>query len=135
MTEQPSMEDLRRARVTQAIRTLGYVLLDVCRSPDDRALRIVNLKADLTDEERAQLLAVVLATFPADQAEALVRECFAEAGIPVSGLSAKDAMRDARYWAKEASPSELKAYAVACADAMSKGGQKALRDWLNERLK
>lgn len=134
MTEQPSMEDLRRARVTQAIRTLGCVLLDVFRSPDDRALRIVNLKADLTDEERAQLLSVVLSTFPADQAEALVKECFAEAGIPVSGLSAKDAMRDARYWAKEASPSELKAYAVACADAMSEGGKKALRDWLNEGL-
>lgn len=132
MTEQPSMSDLKQARVVAAMRSLAVLLMELESGKDDRLLRIINLKADLTDEERAQLLSVVLSTFPADQAERLVQSCFADVGIPITGLHKKP-LADARFWAGDASPGELRAYTQACLEEMSADGRASVLKWLTRK--
>lgn len=133
MNDQPSISDLKRARIVAAVRSIAVLLLDLEASKDDRLLQIINLKADLTDEERAELLAIVLSTFPADQAEALVKDCFGEAGIPISGLG-NSRLEEARHWAKVANASELRGYVQAGLENMSDSAFKATFEWMKRRL-
>lgn len=133
MTDQPSMADLKHARIVAAVRSIAVLLMDLEAGKDDRALRIINMKADLTDEERAELLAIVLSTFPADQAEQLVKLCFGEVGIPISGLGGSR-LEEARYWARQANASELRGYCQATFEAMSEPAQRAVFEWMKKRL-
>ncbi len=132
MTEQPSMKDLAHARKVSAARILLTTILDDEMTKDDWAASIINLKADLSDEDRAKLLAMVLATFPADQAHGLVKLEFEGSGVPLPPLH-EDPRADAKLWSTGANSSELMAYACSCFKAMSLGRRQAFLKWVESQ--
>ena len=120
------MEELRRKRRISAFRLIAHFILS---DDGDVDLYALNLKQDLTDAERTDLLGLILRTFPADQAESLVRECFEGAGMPAPSLT-DDVRPDARFWASSANAAELRAYAIACVERMSKRTLEGFKKWV-----
>lgn len=122
-------EDLKLKRRIAALRMMAAYLSD--ESPD-RGLYAMNVKQDLTDRERSMLLRLFMDTFPPDQAEEIVRDALKGAGYP-SPVLTDDALSDARFWASQANANELKAYAMACVERMSKGLLAGFKKWVEGR--
>jgi len=134
MSEEPTvtMEELARKR-----RAAGARLLHLCLLPgqiDQHGVDslAINLQAALTEAERAEMLRVILHTFPPDLAEAYVKAFFTAAGWPTTGIM-DDARADASWWAESATPAEHRAYAQACLQRMSKKDRTAVRKWLEDK--
>lgn len=135
MTDQtPALtpDEFRRKRVTAGVRRLLSMLLDPPKDEGDRAVCYLRVCVDLTESERELLLDVMLGSFPADEAERIVKEHFAGAGFPVLEKYGEP-IHDARLWAADANSGELKAYAMACVERMSPKLVTAFRKWLASR--
>lgn len=83
------------------------------------ALAAVRLEMD----ERAALAFASLGSLPLPQAETVARVLFGAAGAPVPSFLG--GMNEARSWAAMATEAELKCYAAAAYDAMSRANQIA----------
>jgi hypothetical protein len=93
---------------------LGYCLtLD---TPDDWTGFAVVAAARLTPKERAALAFAALASLDDDQAEATAAAVIRYMGAPLPAFLG--GMDEARWWARGASRSELKAFAWATFEAM-----------------
>lgn len=79
--------------------------------------------ARLTAQERGYLAAVTLATLPLETVEEIAAQALGAVGDPLPPFLG--GMEDARFWASLASRSELKAYALACFEAMAPKDQAA----------
>lgn len=134
MTDQPSMEDLRKKRVLAGMQMLtSIVVAGRPEKMDDYGMCVASLRADLTEAQRTDLLFMLIRSFPADVAEDVCKLAFIGAGWPQPSLMG-DPLSDARFWASDANSKELKAYAIACADRMSPSGKKALHEWLGKKV-
>lgn len=71
----------------------------------------------LTTHERAFMAAVLLATLDLDMVEDIAATAVGAAGDPLPPFLG--GMADARAWAEWASPAEIKAYGLACFEAMA----------------
>lgn len=108
-------------RHKRASKALGYALTLDDQSGWDGAS--VVWSARLTTGERAALLLSALASLDLDEALFLLKHTIGGAGYPLPAFLG--GMDDARFWAASASRSELKAYALACFEAMPSGDQAA----------
>lgn len=120
-----TMEDLIKKRRTEAAKAILRFLMG-----DDPDMCSVSLKGHLTDMERETLLWLLLSTFPPDQAESIVKEQFKGAGYPLPRLT-DDARQEAHWWASNASPAEIAAYAIACFERMSPEWQRRFKEKVN----
>lgn len=102
-------------------RMLGYCLtLD---TPEAWAgFRFVS-QVRLTEGERAMLAYFALTSLAPDHVEMTAAAVIGAAGDPLPPFLG--GMEDARFWASWASPNELKAYALACFEAMEPKDQAA----------
>ena len=105
----------------QMSRLLGYSLL----LGTSEAWQSFGLMAAirLTTQERAFMAAVLLATLDLDTVEDIAATAVDAVGGPLPPFLG--GMEDARSWASWASRSELKAYALACFEAMAPKDQAA----------
>lgn len=128
----PTMDDLRKRRLTAASRLILGVLLDGPLSTDRFNLTAAHIATDLSEPDRELLLHLIVASLPADVAERLVQGAFDGAGYPTPTLM-DDALGEARFWASGANAKELGAYAMASVEKMSKERRAAFLKWMEGR--
>lgn len=108
-------------RHKQMSRLLGYSLL-LGTSEAWQSFGLISATR-LTVQERAFMVAVLLATLDPESVADIAATAVGAAGDPSPPFLG--GMEDARSWASWASPSELKAYALACFEAMTPKDQAA----------
>lgn len=109
-------------------RTLGYCLALGTADAWDGFSFVAAVR--LSETERASLAFAALNALELDNAELTAAASIGSAGIPLPAFLGE--MRDARHWASYASPSELKAYALAAFEAMSPSDQAAFLRHISE---
>lgn len=115
------LSQLMQDRHKRVSRTLGYTL--VSGEPHAWAGFSVVCRARLTIFERAGLAVAALGSLPEDCALETAAAAFGATGDPLPPFLG--GMADARDWASMATDSELKAYALACFEAMAPRDQAA----------
>lgn len=123
-------DEVRQKRHIAAMRLLFAFVKEL---PGDRDLYAMNLRGDLSEVERAQLIAVLLDTFPADIAEQQLSAWFSEAGSPMPSFD-DNYLADARFWSGMACAKELGAYAIACFENMSDKRKREFAQWVNAKV-
>lgn len=98
----------------------------------DRTLYAMNLRGDLTEEDRLRLLSVILDTFPPDLAERACQGWFEGAGYPGAAMM-DNPVSDARFWADSANSKEIDAYAMACVKRMSPKRRGQFAEWVKKQ--
>lgn len=89
------------------------------------------LARKLTEEERVGLLAGVIKSIPDDLTLQVLNAMF-EPGIPAS---AKDHKEAAQFWAKDATPAEIRAFVAAGIEQMPPETRTSMVNWLNRGRK
>lgn len=102
-------------------RMLGYTL--TLAEPDAWGKFSVVCRARLTACERAALAVAALGSLPDDYALETAAAALGATGDPLPPFLG--GMEDARHWASWATENELKAYALACFEAMKPNAQAA----------
>ena len=124
------MQEIRAKRIGDGTRAIGLVYM----FPDEPLLeRACFMRESLTDSERAAGLAAHVMTFPADEAHRIILETFGQAGVPTGEINGR-VIEEARFWARDANPAELKGYAQAALEALSKDGKRAVLAWLQKQI-
>lgn len=103
-------------------RMLGYTL--TLGEPEAWGGFSVVARARLTVNERAALAVAALLSLPDTHVADTAATVLGAAGDPLPAFLG--GMDDARFWASIASENELKAYALACFEAMTRKDQAAL---------
>ncbi|MCG7623009.1 hypothetical protein [Epibacterium sp. Ofav1-8] len=85
----------------------------------------------LSETERAALAFSALNSLELDHAEMTAAASIGSAGTPLPPFLG--GMEDARFWASYASRSELKAYALACFNAMPASDQAAFFQYISAK--
>ena len=126
--------DIRAKRLLVATRLLLRGLMtDELGAAESRGLYAMNLRGDLSEEERANVAFTFLETFSPDIAEALCQQWFKGAGFPGASLM-ENPVSDARFWSDGANPKEIDAYAMACFKRMSATRQKQFLEWAQKKV-
>ncbi|WP_233270629.1 hypothetical protein [Chachezhania sediminis] len=110
-------------------RMLGYCLVRGCDYENWAGFAIV-AQARLSVQERVALAFACLKALPGDLIEDTAGAVLGARGYPLP--STLGGMFDARWWASAATRPELKAYAVAAFEAMSREDRRAFLDFLTD---
>lgn len=137
MSETPipaTTEELRKTRQLAAYKALlAFTMTSDMRAPHDFDTMADRVRADLTENERLELLDILIRSFPADIAEAAVKANFEGQGWPEPTLM-DDPRADAQFWASGANAREIGAYAVACFNVMSPKRRTDFCKWVSEKV-
>lgn len=123
--------ELRLRRIAAGFRMMFQFVLKA--DDDNRDLYAMNLRSDLTEDDRLRVLTLVLDTFPPDVAEDACMEWFRGAGYPGAGLM-DSPVADARFWSQQANSKEIDAYAMACVHRMSPRRRQQFSTWIQKQL-
>lgn len=124
--EQPvTAQSIRQTRATAAMRMVLNFLLE---PPEDRSGHAANLARDLSEDDRIRLLWLFMDTFPGHIAEQAAQAFFEGVGYPGASIM-EDPREDAKFWAGQANPKEVDAFAMACFNRMSKNRRHQFLQW------
>ena len=112
----------------KAARLLGYAL--ILGDFDSWEAASAIWQARLTDTERAALAWAAMRSLDEDHAREVAYTVIQGAGAPLPPFISP--MDEASFWADIASESELKAYALACFNRLSKRDQRAFLSHVRE---
>jgi hypothetical protein len=98
----------------RVLRMLGYALTLQDGKTAEAASAI--MQASLSEEQRAMLATIALASLPTEEAERIADLVAGGSGYPTASIG--PCLNDATYWAQDASRIERRAYAVAILNAM-----------------
>ena len=133
--DEKELQALARKRIIAAHQLLAkWSLRPESESDADIDIWALQLRASLTDAERARLFDVLATSFAPDHFYFIAKRHLDGAGAPTLGLL-DDPTADAKFWADMANTKELTAYAAVSFNRMSPSRQSAFLKWAGEKKK